>query len=112
MKRTLIEDRVKVEQFTDDCIPDGVIEATDEILDVIVFLQKRKSSEGYYIYKVPFPSHADIEFAEYFNIDHPFQWIKKGDYIVTFTGTYSYVIDEKRFLRDYMPIEITHHQKV
>ena len=95
MKNTRIEDRLSVVQFTDDFIPEGVIKAPDEILDVIAFFQKENTSEVHYIYKVPIPSATDLEFAECYGVAFPFQYINKGDYILSLSGVYSFVVKEK-----------------
>jgi hypothetical protein len=97
MKKISLEDRVRVEQFTDDFIPEGVIKAPDEILDILAFFQKDSSGDNY-IYKVPFPSSEDLDFAECCVVDYPFQHINKGDYVVTLTDVYSCVMNEKSLL--------------
>lgn len=95
MKKTCIEDRIRIERFTDDFIPEGVLKAPDEILDVIAFFQTEKTSEVQYVYKVPFPSTKDHEFAECYDVEFPFQYISKGDYIISLSGVYSCVVTEK-----------------
>jgi hypothetical protein len=110
MKNTRIEDRLSVVQFTDDFIPEGVIKAPDEILDVIAFFKKENTSEVHYIYKVPIPSAVDLEFAECFDVAFPFQFINKGDYVVSLSGIYSCVM-KKEELFDYMAIELPHTYK-
>lgn len=95
MNKTNIEDRFRIEQFTDDFIPEGVIMAPKEISDLISFFQKEKTSAVQYIYKVPIPSRNDLEFAECWDVTFPFQYINKGDFIVSLPGIYSQVMKEE-----------------
>ncbi len=98
MKKTSIEDRIRIEQFTDEFIPEGVIEAPGEIRDVITFFQKEKTSATQYIYVVPIPSLDDIAFAECYNVEIPFQYINRGDYIVSLLGNYSCVMKKEELI--------------
>jgi len=95
MRKTTTEDRFTIEQFTDDFIPEGVVKAPDEILDVIISFHDEKTSEVFYIYRVPIPSAEDLEFAEYYDAAFPFQFINKGDYIFCLSGVYSCVVKVK-----------------
>lgn len=95
MKKANIEDRIRIEQFTDDFIPEGVIKAPEEIGDMLAFFQKEKTSEVQYIYKVPIPSRNDLEFTECWDVTFPFQYINKGDFIVSLPGIYSQVMKEE-----------------
>jgi hypothetical protein len=108
MSKNILRTRLRVEQFTDDLIPEGVIKAPDEILDIIAFFQKEKTSEVQYIYIVPIPSLKDLEFAEYYDIAFPFQYINKGDYVVSLSGIYSCVITKEELQHVYMDLELPH----
>lgn len=96
---------IAAEQFTDDCTPEGVILAPGEFLKLIDDFQL-PLGEPIYIFKTTSPDETDYGMGNFLNAPYPFQWIEKGDYVVTHWGGYSIVITEKSFQRDYSHIEL------
>lgn len=97
MKKLCPRTKLTVEQFTDDCLPDGVISVTKEFFDLPVHSLLDLTSYEIYIYKIPYPNDQDRLYAKSVNAPYPFQQIKRGEYIVTLLDGYSFVETDRHF---------------
>jgi hypothetical protein len=107
MKRTYTNNPIIAEQFTDDCIPNGVMVADPEFYKVLIQPYKDYVLEhGAYIFKLPQPDESDVQIANNLDVPFPFAWIEKGDYVLTYKSGYSRTEDKDVFERDYWEITI------
>ena len=89
------------EQFTDECTPDGVITLPKEFFDLVDDSHLDLSSKENYIYKIPFPEDHDKKLANSIKAQYPFQWIEKGDYVITRLDGYSFVETDRVFCQEH-----------
>lgn len=108
MKKVYTDNPVIAEQFTDQCMPEGVMAAPDEFIEKVLVgsLRYEAKEKGAYIFKYPKPSDCNKEVAELFGVPFSFDWIKKGDYVLTYPSGYARVEAKESFDRDYQEIEI------
>ena len=105
MKKLYTKNTIVAEQFTDYCIPDGVIIAPEEFRNLIDDFQL-PPGEVIYIFRAESSDSTDCLIGNFLNAPYPFQWIEKGDYVVTDVDNYSFVLTEKAFERDFRHVEI------
>lgn len=108
MKKVYTNSPVIAEQFTDSCTPAGVMVADSEFIQRVLVpsLQKQYEGKEIFLFKLPQPSTSNKEVAELFNVPCPFEWIHKGDYVLTYPSGYARVESRESFERDYQEIEI------
>jgi len=108
MKRVYTNNAVIAEQFTDNCTPAGVTVADSEFIQKVLVpsLQEQYGGKEIFLFKFPQPSTTNKEVAELFNVPYPFEWIHKGDYVLTYPSGYARVESMQSFERDYQEIKI------
>jgi hypothetical protein len=89
------------EQFTDYCTPDGVINVPKELFNHVTDIYPDLFASKIYIYKIPYPNESDKNLAYSLNAPYPFQWIQKGDFIITLLDGYSFVENDLIFCAEH-----------
>jgi hypothetical protein len=88
---------VKVEQYTEFNIPDGVVDAGEEFMGL--FYMDKQDNTVYKLFKLPKPGAGDKELANRLGVPYAFNWIELGDYVVSYSDGYKEVIPMEIFNR-------------
>lgn len=104
---------VSAVQFTDTYTPPGVMIAEDHIVNNVLVPSVRDELMGrdIFLYKLPKPNEWNIEVAQVVGSPFPFDWIRHGDYVVTYPSGYSRAIEKEVFERDYQEIQLKEEKR-
>lgn len=98
-------DIVDVVQFNGE--HKDVVVAKEEHRNLLINSYKERLKDvKLFVYIAPKPNSSDIKVANILNISKPFDWIKIGDYIITYCNGYSTVERKEYFDRDYVEINL------
>jgi len=98
---------VSAEQFTDDFTPEGVIKAPEIFIENVLVESIKKSidRDNMFLLKLSNPGEMKEELKKLFKVPYAFEWIKKGDYVVTFANKRNFVESKKDFEDNYTEVQ-------
>jgi len=108
MKKIYSKEIVEAEQFTDDYTPDGVLLADEGFIKKVLAksLYESRGDKVFYLFKLPKPNDVNKDIALLFGVPYPFEWIEKGDYVLTYSNGYACVEKKQYFEHHYKQINM------